>query len=86
MMDQMTFSTDVKPKCRTMQESIYNYLSFMKSQISTTLDHLSRNIMNRLSSPLIFQSGYMGIHKKVKLHDYRGIETKELRKYVEFLE
>ena len=69
-----------------MQETIYNYISFMKSQISTTLDHLSRNIMNRLSSPFVNQSGNLAIYKKIKLHDYKGLDKKALKKFVAFLQ
>lgn len=38
----------------------------MKSQISSSLDTVSREISNRLGYPFLYKKGYLGTFKKIK--------------------
>ena len=70
--------TDVKVKVRPLQEAIYNYFMIMKSQISSSIDAVSRVLNNRLSYPYLSQQDQLSVHKKIKNREFKKINKKEL--------
>ena len=84
-MEKLILPTDVKAKCRVFQEAVYNYCSFLKNQVGISLDSISRSILNRLSSPYIYQEGFLGLHKKLKAHEYKKLTHKELSPFLNFV-
>lgn len=50
---KMIVRPDPKIKSRILQEAVYNYFIIMKSQISSSLETVSRAITNRLNYPYL---------------------------------
>lgn len=45
---------EIKLKSRILQEAVYNYFIIMKSQISASIDAVSRVITNKLNYPYLY--------------------------------
>ena len=67
---------EVKLKCRPLQEAIYNYFMIMKSQISSSLDAVSRAIINKISHPYLEHEGQLGTYKKIKGREFKKLGKK----------
>ena len=68
--------SDVKIKSRPLAEAIYNYFMIMKSQISSSIDAVSRGIINKISHPYMFREGQLTTYKKIKNKEYKKISKK----------
>lgn len=51
----MIIRPDPKVKSRILQEAVYNYFIIMKSQITSSLEAVSRSITSRLNYPYLAQ-------------------------------
>jgi hypothetical protein len=69
----------VKPKCRLLQESIYNYFNQIKTEISGSLDIACKNIINQIGYPYLFSTNTLSTYKRLKNKEYRKITQKECR-------
>lgn len=56
----------------------------MKSQITSSIDAVSRGIINRISHPYLFREGQLGTYKKIKSKEYKKINKKELINFYHF--
>ena len=56
----------------------------MKSQISSSIDAVSRGIINKISHPYMFREGQLSTYKKIKNKEYKKITKKELISYYQF--
>lgn len=54
MFKKTVLKHEVKYKSRPLQEAVYNYFMILKSQISSSIDSVSRGIINRISHPYLF--------------------------------
>lgn len=56
----------------------------MKSQISSSIDAVSREINNRLGHPYVHTNGHLGTFKKIKNREYKKITKTELINFYKF--
>ncbi len=56
----------------------------MKSQISASIDAVSRVITNRLNYPYLNEEGQLNAYKKIKNKEYKKITKKELKNFYNF--
>lgn len=53
----------------------------MKSQLSSSIDAVSRVMSNRLSYPYLSEQEQLAVHKKIKNREFKKINKKELKSY-----
>lgn len=78
---KFTLENTVKPKCRLLQESIYNYFNQVKTELSTSLDLACKNIINQIGYPYLFATNHLSTYKRLKNKEYRKITQKELKAF-----
>ena len=71
----LTSFENKKVKFRPFKEAIYNYFNILKGQVSTYLDRMSSNLLNKVSYPYIEKSGHMKTFKNLKHRDYNKLST-----------
>ena len=83
LIKKFALDNTVKPKCRVLQESIYNYFNQIKSEISGSLDTVCKNIINQIGYPYLFSINGISTYKRLKNKEYRKITQKEFRAFYE---
>jgi len=56
----------------------------MKTQISTSIDAVSRAITNKLSFPYLCSEGQLSTFRKIRNKEYKKINKKELKSFYLF--
>lgn len=56
----------------------------MKSQISTSIDAVSRAITNKLNYPYLNREGQLDVFNKIKNKEYKKINKRELKNFCNF--
>ena len=84
MVKYMTSFENKKVKFRPFKEAIYNYFNIVKGQLSTYLDSMSSDLLNRVNYPYLTKQGHLSTFKKIKHRDYKKITTKEMIKIMNF--
>lgn len=72
----MIVRPDPKAKSRVLQEAVYNYFIIMKSQITTSIDTVSRVIASRLQYPYLYHEKQLEVFNKIKNKEYKKIHKK----------
>ena len=72
----MIIRPDPKPKSRILQEAIYNYFVIMKTQITSSIDAVSRAITQKLNNPYLSREGQLDVFNKLKNKEYKKINKK----------
>lgn len=57
----------------------------MKSQISASLDAVSRALAERISYPYLAREGQLEVYRRVRNRDYRKLGKRELREFYGFV-
>lgn len=73
----------VKPKCRLLQESIFNYFNQIKTELGNSLDTACKNIINQIGYPFLYSQGILSTFKRLKSKEYRRMQQKDIRSFVE---
>ena len=71
-------------KSRALQDAVSAYFTIMKTQMSSSIDAVSRVMANKLSHPFLFKKGQLSTYKKIKNKEYRKISKKELTSFYNF--
>jgi hypothetical protein len=61
-----TMDSTIKPKCRQLQESIYNYFTLVKTEITNSLDIVCKNIINQIGYPYLYANNTLSTYKRLK--------------------
>lgn len=77
---------DPKVKSRILQDAIYNYFVILKSEINSSIDTVSRAIMNKLNYPFLNFTGHLEVFNKIKIKEYKKVNRKELKSFCEFID
>lgn len=56
----------VKPKCRILQETVYNYFNEAKTELVTALETACKNIINQIGYPYLFTHNLLTVYKRLK--------------------
>ena len=72
----MMVRPDPKVKSRVFQEAIYNYFIIMKSQITSSIDAVSKVMTNKLQYPYLYNQRQLDIFNKIKNKEYKKIQKK----------
>ena len=71
----------IKPKCRVLQEAIYNYFSLIKNEINNTIDLICKNIVNQIGYPFLFTNNALSTYKRLKNKEYKKLTQKEFKSF-----
>ena len=74
----------MKVKCRTLQDAVSSYFAIMKTQMSSSIDAVSRVVVSKLSHPFLYKKGQLSTYKKIKNKEYKKISKKELTSFYNF--
>lgn len=74
LLKKFTVDHAVKPKCRAVQEIIYDYLSQIKGELSTAIDASCKNIVNRIGYPFLDHNNLLSAYKRLKNKDYKKLQ------------
>jgi hypothetical protein len=80
---KFTVESTVKPKCRLLQESIYNYFNQLKAELTNSLDLACKNIINQIGYPFLYSTNTLSTYKRLKNKEYRKVTQKEFRAFYE---
>jgi hypothetical protein len=61
-----TMDSNIKPKCRLLQEAIYGYFNLIKGELTTSLDAACKNIINQIGYPYLYANGTLSTYKRLK--------------------
>jgi hypothetical protein len=82
--NKTVLKSDCKYKSRTLQEAVYHYFMLMKSQISSSLDAVSREISTRITHPYMNKLGQVSTYKKIKNKEYKKLLRRDLISFYHF--
>ena len=68
-----------KPKCRLLQEQIYNYLTHLKQEITSSIDSLCKSIINQIGYPYLHSNHALPSYKRLKNKEYRKVVQKDFK-------
>ena len=71
-------------KSRALQDAVSSYFTIMKTQMSSSIDAVSRVMVSKLSHPFLFKKGQISTYKKIKNKEYKKISKKELTSFYNF--
>ena len=71
----------VKPKCRVLQEAVYNYFNEIKTELVTALETACKNIINQIGYPFLAASNHLATYKRLKNREYRKLQQTELKAF-----
>lgn len=60
---------------RPLKEAIYNYFNIIKGQLSSYIDAMSADLLNRITFPYIRKEGKLNVVKKLKHKEYNKLTT-----------
>ena len=72
----MMVRPDPKVKSRVFQEAIFNYFIIMKSQITTSIDAVSKVMASKLQYPYLYNQGQLDAFNKIKNKEYKKLHKK----------
>jgi len=56
----------IKPKCRLLQEAIFNYLNLFKTELTNSIDAVCKNIINQIGYPYLSNTNTLPAYKRLK--------------------
>jgi hypothetical protein len=81
LLRKFALDSPVKPKCRVLQEAVYNYFNEIKADLVTALETACKNIINQIGYPFLAASHHLATYKRLKNREYRKLQQKELRAF-----
>ncbi len=73
----------IKPKCRTLQEVIYNYFNRLKTELTNGFDAVSKMMINQIGYPYLHNQNQLVAYKRLKNKQYKKLLQKDFRVLVE---
>jgi len=71
--------SNIKPKCRVLQEAIYSYFTLIKTEITSSIEIACKNIINQIGYPYLYANNALSTYKKLKNKEYKKIGQKDFK-------
>lgn len=73
----------VKPKVKTLEETIHNYFNYLKIELNNYIDEVDKKLRTELCYPYLSKYGIVGVYKKLKKREYKKVQQREFRQFYE---
>jgi hypothetical protein len=83
LVKKYTMDAHIKPKCRLLQEAIYNYFNLIKTEVTNSIDITCKNIINQIGYPFLYANNTLSTYKRLKNKEYKKLIQKEFRNLYE---
>jgi len=68
--------SNIKPKCRILQEAIFSYFTLIKTELSNSMDIICKNIINQIGYPYLYSNNTLSTYKRLKNKEYKKLVQK----------
>ena len=71
--------SNIKPKCRILQEAIFSYFTLIKTELTNSMDIICKNIINQIGYPYLYSNNTLSTYKRLKNKEYKKLVQKEFK-------
>jgi hypothetical protein len=59
-----------------LQEAVYSYFNLLKTEFTNSIDAASKNIINQIGYPYLYNNNNLSTYKRLKNKEYRKLIQK----------